>query len=150
MDVNIAERRSVMRVLSRAGEAEIDAALGELGWTPAYVELRKPEIGLVMLRGRIGGDGAPFNIGEATVTRAAIRIATGEVGHSYILGRSPEKARNAALVDAMCQNADYRQEIERKVLATLRRAHDERSAEVAAKTAATKVDFFTLVRGEDA
>ena len=39
-----------------------------------YVELRAAETGLVMLRGRIGGDGDPFNLGEATVTRAAVQI----------------------------------------------------------------------------
>ena len=71
---------------------------------PAYENLREPENGLVMLRGRIGGDGAPFNLGEATVSRAAVRLATGEVGFGYTLGRDGEKARMIALCDALMQS----------------------------------------------
>ncbi len=75
---------------------------------PPIVELRPPEIGLVMLRGRIGGDGAPFNLGEATVTRAAVRLETGEVGIAYVLGRDAAKARLAAVLDAPAQRGDAR------------------------------------------
>ena len=57
---------------------------------PRYEELRTAETGLVMLRGRIGGDGAPFNLGEATVTRAAVRLASGEVG--FCLRARPRRA----------------------------------------------------------
>ncbi len=60
---------------------------------PAHEDLREPENGLVMVRGRIGGDGAPFNLGEATVSRAAVRLATGEVGFGYALGRDRRKAQ---------------------------------------------------------
>ncbi len=73
---------------------------------PAHENLREPENGLVMVRGRIGGDGAPFNLGEATVSRAAVRIASGEVGFGYTLGRDAEKARMIALCDAMVQSTE--------------------------------------------
>ena len=87
---------------------------------PDYVELRPVETGLVMLQGRIGGDGAPFNFGEATVTRAAVRIASGEIGFSYVLGRDHDKARLAALCDALWQSATTRDALEREVLAPIR------------------------------
>ena len=61
-----------------------------------------------MVRGRIGGDGAPFNVGEATVTRAAVRLASGEIGFGYVLGRDHEKARLIALCDALLQTDRYR------------------------------------------
>ena len=114
-----------------------------------YVELRVPETGLVMLRGRIGGDGAPFNLGEATVTRAAVRIPSGEVGFGYVLGRDQNKARLSALCDALWQNADYRDALERDVLAPIRTRAAAERAHQRGQTAATRVDFFTLVRGED-
>jgi alpha-D-ribose 1-methylphosphonate 5-triphosphate synthase subunit PhnG len=139
----------MMRVLAHASSEELAAAQEALAPLPAFVDLRKPEIGLVMLRGRVGGDGAPFNIGEATVTRAAVRLATGEVGFAYILGRDPAKARAAALIDALWQSPERRDSVEARVIAPLAAAAADRLKTMAARTAATRVEFFTLVRGED-
>jgi alpha-D-ribose 1-methylphosphonate 5-triphosphate synthase subunit PhnG len=116
---------------------------------PTYVELRPVETGLVMLQGRIGGDGAAFNFGEATVTRAAVRIASGEVGFAYVLGRDRDKARLAALCDALWQNEATREGVEREVLAPIRQRLDDERTKRREQTAASRVDFFTLVRGED-
>ncbi len=116
---------------------------------PAYEDLREPENGLVMVRGRIGGDGAPFNLGEATVTRAAVRLATGEMGFGYVLGRDRQKARLVALCDALWQSNEFADAVEAKVLAPLRAARIAERNRKAQETAATRVDFFTLVRGED-
>jgi alpha-D-ribose 1-methylphosphonate 5-triphosphate synthase subunit PhnG len=102
-----------------------------------------------MLQGRMGGDGAAFNLGEATVTRAAVRIPSGEVGFSYVLGRDRHKARLAALCDALWQNPSSREPLERHVLAPIRARHESERARQRALTATTRVDFFTLVRGED-
>ncbi|HEV3373435.1 MAG TPA: phosphonate C-P lyase system protein PhnG [Xanthobacteraceae bacterium] len=115
---------------------------------PRYVELRPVATGLVMVRGRIGGDGAPFNLGEATVTRAAVRMDSGEVGFSYLLGRDHDKARLAAVCDALWQG-ERRGAIERNVLAPIRMRLERERAEKREQAAATRVDFFTLVRGED-
>ena len=115
---------------------------------PAHSELRAPESGLVMLRGRIGGDGAPFNLGEATVARAAVRLATGEVGFGYTLGRDGNKARLIALCDALLQSSEFAEQLEANVLAPLRAAVSLKQSAQAAETAATRVDFYTLVRGE--
>jgi alpha-D-ribose 1-methylphosphonate 5-triphosphate synthase subunit PhnG len=101
-----------------------------------------------MLRGRVGGDGAPFNLGEATVSRAAVRLASGEVGFGYTLGRDREKARMIALCDALVQSDEFAGAVEAKVLAPLRAAIASRRKTMAAETAATRVDFYTLVRGE--
>ena len=138
-----------MAVLAQASASEISAGLAALGPTPAHDEVRPPETGLVMVRGRIGGDGAPFNLGEATVTRCAVQLATGEIGFGYVLGRDRDKARLAALTDALWQCADRRTAIERNVLAPLRVRQQERLARSREETAATKVDFFTLVRGDN-
>ena len=81
-----ARRRAAMAVLAHSDAAEIASRLEAMA-VPVYENLREPENGLVMVRGRIGGDGAPFNLGEATVSRAAVRLSTGEVGFGYTLGR---------------------------------------------------------------
>ena len=144
-----AHRRAAMAVLAQAQAEDIARGLSQVGDTVAYTELRPPEIGLVMLRGRIGGGGAPFNVGEATVTRAAVQLESGEKGFGYVLGRDREKARMAALCDALWQNGAHRQNIETFVLAPLRGEQHQRRVLAREQTAATRVDFFTLVRGED-
>jgi alpha-D-ribose 1-methylphosphonate 5-triphosphate synthase subunit PhnG len=138
-----------MAALADAQASEIASGLAALGPNVAHVELRPVETGLVMLQGRIGGDGAAFSLGEATVTRATVRIPSGEVGFSYVLGRDRDKARLAALCDALWQNPSTREPLERLVLAPIRARRQSERAEMRAQTAATRVDFFTLIRGED-
>jgi alpha-D-ribose 1-methylphosphonate 5-triphosphate synthase subunit PhnG len=142
-------RQRVMAILARSSRASIDTRIGDLTDIPAHEDLREPESGLVMLRGRIAGSGAPFNVGEASVTRAAVKLASGEIGASYILGRDVAKARSAALIDALWQSDDWRARIEADVIGPLSRALAETDGLAAAQAAATRVDFFTLVRGED-
>lgn len=101
-----------------------------------------------MLRGRMGGAGAPFNLGEMTVTRCALTLADGTVGHAYVQGRSKPKAEIAAKVDALMQT-EAAGDLRAAVLDPLRAARQTRKEVRAAKAAATKVEFFTMVRGED-
>lgn len=138
-----------MAVLARARGEDIEVALSGLGLALRFDELRAPETGLVMLRGRIGGDGSSFNVGEATVTRAAVRLETGETGFSYVLGRDGRKARLAALCDALWQSPAHRATIDAHVISPLRAEQVRKRALRHAQTAATRVDFFTLVRGEN-
>ncbi|KAB0677426.1 phosphonate C-P lyase system protein PhnG [Aureimonas leprariae] len=122
------------------------AAFGD---APDAVAVRGPEVGLVMLRGRAGGGGAPFNLGEASVCRATVRLASGEVGHAMILGRDAGHARLAAHLDALWQRDDWRDRVEAEIVAPALAADAEAAGARAEETAATRVDFFTLVRGED-
>jgi alpha-D-ribose 1-methylphosphonate 5-triphosphate synthase subunit PhnG len=140
-------RRNAMSVLANAPVERIAACL-EAVVIPAHEIARQPENGLVMVRGRIGGDGAPFNLGEASVSRAAIRLSSGEVGFGYVLGRDSEKARLIALCDALIQNDMLATEVEQKIIVPLRNELEAVRAKRAAETAATRVDFYTLVRGE--
>jgi alpha-D-ribose 1-methylphosphonate 5-triphosphate synthase subunit PhnG len=140
-------RQRAMALLADSDAPDIAGRLSSMA-LPAHENLREPENGLVMVRGRIGGDGAPFNIGEATVSRAAIRLASGEVGFGYTLGRDRQKARMMALCDALIQSADHADALEAQVLAPLRAAMTSKRNRSAAETAATRVDFYTLVRGE--
>jgi alpha-D-ribose 1-methylphosphonate 5-triphosphate synthase subunit PhnG len=140
-------RREALAVLAHSSTADLARLMAALD-RPAHETIRSPEHGLVMVRGRIGGDGAPFNLGEATVSRAAIRLATGEVGFGYVLGRDGEKAALIALCDAMIQSDAHQASVEAKVVAPLRQQLSAGRAAKAAQTAATRVDFYTMVRGE--
>jgi alpha-D-ribose 1-methylphosphonate 5-triphosphate synthase subunit PhnG len=145
-DELVALRRKAMAVLADTAADDIAERMSALV-VPACEELRPAENGLVMVRGRIGGDGAPFNLGEATVTRAAVRLTSGEVGFAYVLGRDTRKARLIAICDAMIQSADRAQVVE-MVVTPLEQAMVARRQQKDAETAATRVNFFTLVRGE--
>jgi len=142
-----AERKAAMAVLAHASRADIAARLASIA-LPAHENLRDAESGLVMVRGRIGGDGAPFNLGEATVSRAAVRLASGEVGFGYVLGRDREKARMIALCDALVQSQAFEAEVKIRVIAPLQAAIVASRNRKAAEAAATRVDFYTMVRGE--
>jgi alpha-D-ribose 1-methylphosphonate 5-triphosphate synthase subunit PhnG len=142
-----AQRKAVMAVLAHSDPAEISGRLDAIA-LPDHENLREPENGLVMVRGRIGGDGAAFNLGEATVSRAAVRLSTGQVGFGYTLGRDGAKARMIALCDAMVQSDEFADVVETKVIAPLRAAISAKRNRRAAEAAATRVDFYTLVRGE--
>jgi alpha-D-ribose 1-methylphosphonate 5-triphosphate synthase subunit PhnG len=142
-----ARRKAAMAVLAHSEPAEISARLDAIE-LPAHENLREPENGLVMVRGRIGGDGAAFNLGEATVSRAAVRLSTGEIGFGYTLGRDGAKARLIALCDALVQSDQFADLVETNVIAPLRLAISATRDRKSAEAAATRVDFYTLVRGE--
>lgn len=146
-DGNGARQANMVALAAARGE---DLARAWAGWAqkPDFTVVRGPETGLVMVRGRAGGGGAPFNVGETTVTRATVRLGSGEVGHCYALGRDGDKARLAALFDALWQRAADRPDVE-AVVAALRAAADAADTQRREETAATRVNFFTMVRGDD-
>jgi alpha-D-ribose 1-methylphosphonate 5-triphosphate synthase subunit PhnG len=141
------QRKAAMAVLAHCEAADVARYLDAVA-LPVHENLREAENGLLMVRGRIGGDGAPFNLGEATVSRAAVRLSTGEVGFGYTLGRDQRKAQMIALCDALIQSVDHADAVEAKVLAPLRTRLMAERKRSAMETAATRVDFYTLVRGE--
>ena len=141
---NPAARRRWMGVLARATTFEIAERLRDAPPLPPHTRLRGPQTGLVMVRGRQGGDGAPFNLGEMTVTRCAVGLRGGLVGHAYVAGRDAGKAELAAVLDAALQDGALRPALLGAVVEPLAAAQAERAARTARKAAATRVDFSTL------
>lgn len=141
-------RKHWMGLLAKAPAARLADLFAACGTAPSFTWARPPEVGGVMLRGRMGGTGAPFNLGELSVTRCALKLDTGEVGHAYVQGRDKAHAERAALVDALMQTGRAG-EVRAAVLDPLETERASVKAARAAKAAATKVDFFTMVRGED-
>ena len=139
-----AERKRWMAVLARASAAEIEARLADADPLPSHTRLRGPETGLVMVRARAGGGGAPFNLGEMTVARCTVRNADGLVGHAYVAGRDLRQAELAAALDAGLQDPARREALERAVIAPLAAAQEAARAGTRRRAAATEVQFFTL------
>ena len=142
----VAERRRWMGILARASAVEIERHLADIPAPPPHRRLRGPETGLIMVRGRAGGDGAAFNLGEMTVTRCAVRLEDGRVGHAYVAGRDARQAELAALVDALLLDDAARPAIAEAVIEPLAAAQDARRAAEARRAAATRVQFFTMTQ----
>lgn len=142
-------RQSWMALLARAPQHLLDHALSShIDTQPQW--LRRPETGLMMVQGRVGGTGERFNLGEITVTRCALRLnlasSDAPVGVSYVLGRNHRQAQLAAVADALLQDPDKHQELEASLLAPLRAHLQQQQADRHARAQTTKVDFLTVAR----
>jgi len=144
-----AGRRRLLSVLAKAPAKELLSCWKQTGLDPSVVLLRGPESGLVALQGRAGGTGQPFHVGEVSATRVTVRIGSGQVGHAMISGRDARKAQLVAVIDALAQDPAQAEMIERVIVAPLEQMASEADAKLRQETAATRVNFFTMVRGED-
>lgn len=144
------DRREWLRLLAISAYADLARSMTELAPLPAFEYVREPEVGLAMVRGRTGGDGLPFNLGEMTVTRCRVRVATavGEqrTGIACVAGRSPHHAEAVAVCDALLQSPHWHERVVARVLEPARRAIAAKRADNARRRAATKADFITVVR----
>lgn len=139
------DRQHWMGLLARARPERLAELLPDL---PAHEVLRPPEVGTVMVQGRTGGTGQPFNLGEMTATRCSLRIGFGIVGHAHVQGRDKHHALRAAALDALLQT-DQADTLRQSILQPLQAEETARRSARATRAAATKVEFFTMVRGED-
>jgi alpha-D-ribose 1-methylphosphonate 5-triphosphate synthase subunit PhnG len=136
-------RQGWMSVLAKAAPKRLAELFPDL---PPHDVLRAPECGAVMVQGRIGGTGAAFNLGEMTVTRCSVQLADGRVGHAWVQGRDKDHARRAAVLDGLLQGDG---DLQGRVVDVLAAEAGLAKAGRAAKAAATKVEFFTMVRGDN-
>lgn len=146
MQSNIQLRQEWMQVLARAGQ-ELHAYSEVLEQTE-YQCIRAPETGMVMVRARMGGTGQAFNAGEMTVTRCVVRLSDGQLGYSYLAGRDKKAALLAALADAHLQgeqSAHWHSQVIQPLQAQQVQQREQREQDIAA----SRVNFFTMVRGDD-
>jgi alpha-D-ribose 1-methylphosphonate 5-triphosphate synthase subunit PhnG len=145
---SVMRRRAWVSVLAKANPASLERLVAKLDGWPPYTVLRGPEAGLVMVRGRAGGTGTPFNLGEMTAMRCSVRLDDGTVGHAYVKGRNAVHSQTAALIDALLQRPDRHDGLHARIIAPLEREAAEQRQLADRKTAATKVDFFTMSTGK--
>lgn len=143
------DRANWISLLAKAPDHTLTETVSQYGDLPQYEWLRRPETGLAMVRARAGGTGRQFNLGEMSVTRCAVRLRTGQMGIAYVAGRNARHAEWAAVFDALMQTPDC-DKVRQTVLRPIERALAEQLASARAQAQATKVEFMTMVRGEDA
>jgi alpha-D-ribose 1-methylphosphonate 5-triphosphate synthase subunit PhnG len=149
-DAAIGARQRRLRILARADRETLEAALAALPAQPSWRRLKQPETGLAMVRARAGGVGQRFNLGEMTVSRCVVTLESdGRMGVGYVQGRDRRQAELVAVFDALSQDAAGAEKIEQLLIAPVEQKLTDERRTRDAKVAATKVDFFTLVRGED-
>jgi alpha-D-ribose 1-methylphosphonate 5-triphosphate synthase subunit PhnG len=68
---------------------------------------------------------------------------------AYVQGRSQRHAEQAAVADALLQLPEWHDTVQAQLIQPLARLHAERVERQARVAAQTKVEFFTMVRGED-
>ena len=143
----IDKRKSWMSVLATSDKNNILSFWEKTKIKVNYQWLRAPEIGSIMAQGRMGVTGNRFNIGEVTITRCSLKLDCGTIGHSYVQGRSKKKAEISALCDALMQTK-LAEKINKKIIKPLEKIKIDKKNKILSKAEATKVDFFTLVRGD--
>ncbi|HBL4999763.1 phosphonate C-P lyase system protein PhnG [Enterobacter cloacae] len=150
MHFDTSTRQRWMRALAHSQPAALTSRMNALNLTPDYETLRAPEIGLVQIQARMGGTGERFFAGDAALTRAVIRLTSGTLGYSYVLGRDKPHAERCAVIDALLQEQPHFQTLMETLIAPLEADLAARTAARQAQVNTSRVDFFTLVRGDNA
>ncbi|MGL4429112.1 MAG: phosphonate C-P lyase system protein PhnG [Silvania sp.] len=150
MHFDTSTRQRWMAVLAHSQPAALAARMTALNLAPSYELIRAPETGLVQIQARMGGTGARYFAGDATLTRAVVRLASGTLGYSYQLGRNKHHAEQCAVIDALLQETAHFQTLMETLITPLEADRAARIAARLAETNASRVDFFTLVRGDNA
>jgi alpha-D-ribose 1-methylphosphonate 5-triphosphate synthase subunit PhnG len=149
MESTTSDRARWISLLAKAPRNTLSEAVKRYGAMPDYEWLRRPESGLAMVRARTGGTGSQFNVGEMSVTRCALRLRSGQTGIAYVAGRDARHAEWAATFDALMQS-EASEKVRAAVLHPIEAALAEKLAATQAQAQATKVEFMTMVRGDDA
>jgi alpha-D-ribose 1-methylphosphonate 5-triphosphate synthase subunit PhnG len=145
----VSERASWMSTLAQSQQSELEQLWHSTKIEASYQMVRQPEIGLAQVRARMGGSGREFNMGDATITRAVVKLDSGEMGYSYLRGRNKAQAELAAVIDGLLQTQSHHEQLMRMVVEPLAAMKQEQQQLRAIEVATSKVDFFTMVRGED-
>ncbi|MEH6531131.1 MAG: phosphonate C-P lyase system protein PhnG [Photobacterium frigidiphilum] len=144
------QRKTWMSVLARTAFSDLQTQWVTLDLPlPIFQVIRPAEIGLAQVRARMGGGGRQFNMGDVTLTRAVVKLDSGEMGYSYLQGRNKQHAELAAIIDGLMQTSEYQERLTRELITPLAALKAEQEQLRQQQVASSKVDFFTLVRGED-
>jgi alpha-D-ribose 1-methylphosphonate 5-triphosphate synthase subunit PhnG len=141
------------RILALTPFTRLSEGWETLGIQVGHRRVRGPETGMAMVRGRMGGSGNLFNLGEMTLTRVSVALdddtpGGGALGHGWVAGRECEHAELIALIDACARQQRWARHIDSELIKPLSQTLAAEHAENSREAAATRVDFFTMVRGE--
>ena len=150
MDRQTRARKEWMGVLARTGTESLEAAYARLDPEPRFEHLRPPEVGMAMVRARAEARG------RAVQPRRNDHVPL--LGPPCGRQRGPRLRGLGAMrgtpnwrrcFDALLQDPESGPALRRAVIEPLSASLAEGRRRRAAKTAATRVNFFTMVRGQD-
>jgi alpha-D-ribose 1-methylphosphonate 5-triphosphate synthase subunit PhnG len=147
---DVARRQQWMAVLAHSEPQDLADRWQALHISANYQVIRQPETGLVQIQARMGATGQRFFAGDATLTRAVVQLDNGLYGYSYLLGRDKTHAERCAVIDALMQDKAHFQTLQETLIAPLAANREQRRAKRRAEVNSSRVDFFTLVRGDNA
>lgn len=150
MKINTETRQRWLSALAHSEPAVLESRMQSLKLAPEYSLIRPAETGLVQLQARMGGTGDRFFAGDATLTRAVVRLNDGTLGYSWVLGRDKPHAERCAVIDALLQAPHHFQTLMETLICPLEAQRDAQIAARRAEVNTSRVDFFTLVRGDNA
>lgn len=149
MHFDTSTRQRWMRALAYSNANALNDGIQALKLAPEYELIRASETGLMQIQARMGGTGNRFFAGDTTITRTVVRLASGTLGYSYLLGRNKKHAEQCAVIDALLQEQHHFQTLMETLIAPLEAERDALLATRRAEVNASRVDFFTLVRGDN-
>jgi len=142
-------RQHWIAVLSKVEVKDLEEVWQRLKEKPEYDCLRPPETGLIMVRARAEGTGSLFHLGEMTITRCTVQVKNGFRGTAYVMGRNRRHAELAALIDALLQDPNQHASLMDLLIRPLELILRKRKSVMAHKVEGTRVEFFTMVRGDE-
>ncbi|TBR42520.1 phosphonate C-P lyase system protein PhnG [Marinomonas agarivorans] len=142
-------RQYWMSIMAKSAASELLSLSDTEAAQQDFEVIRAPEIGLTQVRGRMGGTGSQFNLGDMTITRCVVLSAQGFYGYGYVAGRDKRHAERAAQLDAILQDEACFDRVMTHVITPLTKKLEQQQDNHTKEVAQTKVNFFTLVRGED-
>lgn len=148
--MNVEQRQNLLSTLAKSSLKDIQSYWPHSPNDYQFNTIRPPQTGMVMAVARTETTGEPFNLGEVSVTRCALRLESGETGFGYSMGSDTEQVLHIALIDALAQVDDNFDTLSAEVINPLKQKIADRQKRQKALTDTTKVDFLTITRGEDA
>lgn len=143
-----AERQSWISLLGSADKPRLQQAWDEIRPKVTHTLVSGPETGLVMVRAREDGEGPRFNLGEMTVSKCVLKVDDTYLGYGMVMGSDLKHAKLAALLDGLCQHPGFGPALKAGLLKDLSQQREEQEAAMAEEASRTRVEFFTLKRGE--
>jgi alpha-D-ribose 1-methylphosphonate 5-triphosphate synthase subunit PhnG len=142
------DRQRWMALLGGASVKDLETEKEKLRPDIDWEFILKPEVGLLMVQSKADGSHPGFNLGEMSVTKCVLQVQGQYLGYAVILGSDLVHAELAALFDGLLQHPDFRDDLKNSLISNLALKQKEKDRALEKETADTRVEFFTLKRGE--
>ncbi|OGR22464.1 MAG: phosphonate C-P lyase system protein PhnG [Desulfobacterales bacterium RIFOXYA12_FULL_46_15] len=142
------DRENWIGLLGSADLADLEAGFEELNGGCDYVCIIGPETGMLMVQAKTDGSGSRFNLGEMTVTKCVLELKGQYLGTGWVMGSDFRHAELAALFDGLLQDPDHHDRLMATLIQRLEEKERVKRDHLLKDVSDTKVEFFTLKRGE--